>query len=81
MGNVNDSSHKKFSIFLFFANIYIKWMSIMFLNDTLEVYLKELASYVIESKKDKVYRLKKASYILKEAPRSHYKNIDSYFAK
>jgi len=53
----------------------------MFLNDTLEVYLKELASYVIESKKDKVYRLKKASYILKEAPRSHYKNIDSYFAK
>ena len=52
-----------------------------FLNGTLEeeVYVEQLADYVIPRVEDKVYRLKKALYGLKQAPRAWYKKIDSYF--
>jgi len=52
-----------------------------FLNGTLEeeVYVEKPAVYVVRGKEDKVYRLKKALYGLKHAPRAWYKKIDSYF--
>lgn len=52
-----------------------------FLNDTLEeeVYLGKLAGYVVKRKEDKVYKLKKSLYGLKQTPRVWYKKIDSYF--
>jgi hypothetical protein len=51
-----------------------------FLNGTLkEVYVEQPAGYVVRGKKDKVYRLKKVLYGLKQTPRAWYKKIDSYF--
>ena len=54
-----------------------------FLNGTLkeEVRVEQLASYVIKGKEDKVYRLKKTLYGLKQTPRAWYKKINSYFVK
>jgi len=48
-----------------------------FLNGTLEeeVYVEMHAGYVVRGKEDKVYRLKKAFYDLKKAPRALYKKI------
>ncbi|KAM1706709.1 hypothetical protein ACFX2K_028825 [Malus domestica] len=54
-----------------------------FLNGVLnkEVYVDQPSSFVIQGKEDKVYRLRKALYGLKEAPRAWYEEINSYFAK
>lgn len=56
---------------------------IYFLNGILEeeVYVEQLAGYVVKGKDDKVYWLKKALYGLKQALRVWYKKIDSYFAQ
>jgi len=52
-----------------------------FLNGTLEeeVYVEQLVGYVIKGKEDKVYRLNKALYGLKEGPKAWYKKFDAYF--
>ncbi|CAL9021001.1 unnamed protein product, partial [Prunus brigantina] len=52
-----------------------------FLNRTLEeeVYLEQPVGYVKEGQADMVYKLKKALYGLKHAPRAWYTRIDSYF--
>ncbi|KAB2608298.1 hypothetical protein D8674_011466 [Pyrus ussuriensis x Pyrus communis] len=54
-----------------------------FLNGVLkeEVYVDQPQGFVIQGKKDKVYKLSKALYGLKQAPRAWYEEIDSYFTK
>ena len=54
-----------------------------FLNGTLEeeVYIEQPVGYVSPRQENKVYRLKKTLYGLKEASRAWYKKIDSYFVK
>ena len=52
-----------------------------FLNGILkeEVYVEQPEGFVVEGEEDKVYRLKKALYGLKPAPRAWNSHIDSYF--
>jgi hypothetical protein len=52
-----------------------------FLNGILqeEVYVDQPPGFQIKGKEYKVYRLKKALYSLKQAPRAWYSHIDSYF--
>lgn len=54
-----------------------------FLNEILEeeAYVEQLVGYVVRGKEDKVYRLKKNLYGLKQVLRVWYKKIDSYFVK
>lgn len=54
-----------------------------FLNGELEeeFYMTQLEGFVVSGQESKVYRLKKALYRLKQAPRAWYKRIDSYFLK
>ncbi|RDY12321.1 hypothetical protein CR513_02911, partial [Mucuna pruriens] len=53
-----------------------------FLNGILEeVYVEKPAGYIVKGKEDKVYRLKKVLYGLKQALRTWYKKIDSYFVQ
>jgi len=41
--------------------------------------MEQPQGFEIERKAKKVYRLKKALYRLKQAPRAWYNNIDNYF--
>ncbi|KAI5338773.1 hypothetical protein L3X38_018045 [Prunus dulcis] len=52
-----------------------------FLNGVLhdEVYVDQPPGFVVKDKEDRVYRLKKALYDLKQAPRAWYEEINSYF--
>eukprot|EP00268_Persea_americana_P053619 TRINITY_DN60865_c0_g1_i1.p1 TRINITY_DN60865_c0_g1~~TRINITY_DN60865_c0_g1_i1.p1 ORF type:complete len:349 (+),score=54.58 TRINITY_DN60865_c0_g1_i1:103-1047(+) len=52
-----------------------------FLNGLLEeeVFVDQLVGYVVEGHEDKVLKLKKALYRLKQVPRAWYTRIDSYF--
>nr|CAD1837278.1 unnamed protein product [Ananas comosus var. bracteatus] len=52
-----------------------------FLNNFLdnEIYVKQPQGYEIKDMKNKVYRLKKALYALKQAPRAWYSRIDAHF--
>ncbi|KAI5355970.1 hypothetical protein L3X38_008865 [Prunus dulcis] len=52
-----------------------------FLNGVLheEVYVDQPPGFVVKDKEDRVYRLKKALYGLKRAPRAWYEEINSYF--
>lgn len=52
-----------------------------FLNGVLheEVYVEQPLGFVIKCQEDKVYRLRKALYELKQAPRVWYDEIDVYF--
>ena len=52
-----------------------------FLNGTLEeeVYVKQTMGYEIKGEEDKVLRLKKAVFGLKQAPRAWNSRIDKYF--
>lgn len=54
-----------------------------FLNGELEdeVYVKQPQGYEIKGKEGKVYKLQKALYGLRQAPRAWNSNIDSYFVK
>ena len=51
-----------------------------FLNSVLkeEVYMEQPPSYEVVGEEHKVYRLKRALYGLKKAPRAWYNRIDSY---
>jgi hypothetical protein len=51
-----------------------------FLNGILEeeIYVQQPPRYEIKGQEDKVYRLKKDLYELKQAPRTWYNKIDSY---
>ena len=51
-----------------------------FLNGVLkeEVYVEQPPSYEVAGEENKVYRLKRALYGLKKAPRAWYSRIDSY---
>ena len=52
-----------------------------FLNGYLkeEVYVEQPKGYEVATQQNKVYRMKKALYALKQAPRAWYSRIDSYF--
>ena len=52
-----------------------------FLNGVLEeeVYIQQPSGYEVKSHKDKVLRLKKALYELKQTPRAWNNRIDKYF--
>lgn len=52
-----------------------------FLNGDMEkeVHVSQPEGFQIKGKEDKVYRLKKALYSLKQVPRAWYFKIDSYF--
>ena len=52
-----------------------------FLNGYLkeEVYVDQPKGFIIDGKKDKVYRIKKGLYGTKQAPRTWYSRIDDYF--
>ncbi|XP_059629701.1 GDSL esterase/lipase 3-like [Cornus florida] len=54
-----------------------------FLNGVLkeDVYVEEPQGFVAKGEEEKVYKLKKALYCLKQAPRAWYSEIDSYFIK
>lgn len=54
-----------------------------FLNGKIleEVFVEQPKGFEIEKKPKMVYKLKKALYRLKQAPRSWYSKIDSYFAQ
>lgn len=51
-----------------------------FLNGVLkdEVYVAQPLGYKVEAQEDKVYRLRKAPYGLKQAPCALYNKIDAY---
>ena len=46
-----------------------------------EVYIEQPPGYVQKGRENKVYRLKKALYGLKEAPRAWNTMVDEYFKK
>lgn len=52
-----------------------------FLNGDLEeeVYVSQLEGFVINGSENKVYRLRKTLYRLKQAPRTWYNKIDAFF--
>ena len=52
-----------------------------FLNGVLkeEVYVEQPPSYEVVDEEQKMYRLKRALYGFKQAPRAWYSKIDSYF--
>lgn len=54
-----------------------------FLNRVLEeeVYVDQSDGYVVKGQESKVYRLKKASYELKQAPQAWYTRICTYFVE
>ena len=54
-----------------------------FLNGYLEeeVYLEQPQGYEVPGQEQKVYRMKKALYSLKQAPRAWYNRIDSYLTE
>ncbi|GKV51031.1 hypothetical protein SLEP1_g57708 [Rubroshorea leprosula] len=51
-----------------------------FLNGWLEedVYVEQLEGFIVQAKEEKVYKLKKAFYGLKQAPQAWYGSLDSY---
>ena len=55
----------------------------VFLNDNLleDVYVSQSQRFIIEGKEEKVYKLKKALYRLKQAPRAWYSRINAYFCE
>ncbi|KAK3014306.1 hypothetical protein RJ639_008877 [Escallonia herrerae] len=57
------------------------YLPLAFLNGELkeEVYVSQPEDFVVRGKEEKVYRLKKALYRLKQAPRAWYHKIDSFF--
>ena len=54
-----------------------------FLNGDLKekVYVEQPPRFVLPSSKGKVYKLKKAYYRMKQAPRAWYQQIDAYFLR
>ena len=48
---------------------------------TEEVYVEQLKGYEVTGEVDKVYKLKKALYGFKQAPRAWFSKIESYFVK
>lgn len=46
-----------------------------------EVYVDQTLGFVIEGKEDKICKLKKALYCLKQARRAWYEETDSYFSQ
>ena len=54
-----------------------------FLNGFLEeeIYLEQPLGFVRKSQEDKVYKLKKVLYRLKQSPRAWYSRINDYFEK
>jgi len=52
-----------------------------FLNGELkeEVYVEQPQGFVIQGEEEKVYKLRKALYGIKQAPRAWYSHIDNYF--
>ncbi|CAL8152291.1 unnamed protein product [Prunus armeniaca] len=56
-------------------------VKLAFLNGVLHegVYVDQPPGFVIKNKDDRFYRLKKALYSLKQAPRAWYEEINSYF--
>ena len=54
-----------------------------FLNEVLqeEVYVDQPEGFIVQGREDKVYRLHKALYGLKKAPRAWYGEIDTYFSQ
>ena len=61
--------------------IYQLDVKLAFLNGILEeeVYVEQLEGFVVEGEEDNVYRLKKALYGPKQAPRAWNSCIDNYF--
>lgn len=56
-------------------------MKSAFVNGVLkkEVYVDQLQGFVIKNEDDKVYKLSKAFYGLKQAPKAWYDEINAYF--
>jgi hypothetical protein len=54
-----------------------------FLNGELkeEVYVEQPQGFVIQGEEEKVYKLRKAWYRLKQAPKVWYTHIDNYLMK
>lgn len=52
-----------------------------FLNGELseDIYLEQPEGYIVPGMEDKLYKLHKALYDLKQAPRAWYGKVDSYF--
>ena len=63
--------------------MFIKWIKSAFLNGYLEeeVYVEQPQGYEVPVQEHKVYRLKKALYGSKQAPRDWFSHIDSYLIK
>ena len=60
--------------------VYQKDVKYAFLNGILEeeVYVDQPHGYVVKGHEDKVYKLKKDLYGLKQTPQAWYSRIDSY---
>lgn len=58
-------------------------MKSAFLHGELEevVHIEQPKGYEMKGQEDKVYRLKKALYVLRQAPRAWYSGIETYFKK
>lgn len=58
-------------------------VKLAFLNGELqeEVYVTQLEGFIVKGKEEKVYKLQKAFYRLKQALRAWYNKIDHIFAK